>query len=177
MPFTLLVAMAVATQGAPRTISPNFLPMTIRRAVDEANTMCKESGGKPGPSSKLIKFADLTGDGVTDYVMDLAYYQCDGAASALGAGQSGSAISIFVGGPNNTATKVYDAVTQGVELVSTAGKPELHVAVMGAECGQRNAQRLPMSDVAVCLRPLHWNTAKRAFVLGPLSEKRPFSVQ
>lgn len=175
------LALAMLAQAAPspstRHISPNFLPMEIRRAVNEVNQMCKESGGAPGKSSKLIKFVDLTGDGVIDYVMDLASYDCEGAASAVSAGQSGNAVTIFVGGPNNTAKDAYHAVTQGTELVTEAGRRRLHVAVMGPDCGQKPYSKRAMVDVAVCWRPLNWDAGKKVFVLAPLSEKRPFSAE
>ena len=175
----LAMAAAFAAQSAPppRTISPNFLPMEIRRAVNEVNALCKDSGGRPGRSSKLIKFVDLTGDGVTDYVMDLGYYDCQDAASAVSAGQSGNAVTIFVGGPNNTARKAFNAVSQGVEIETKGGAPRMLIAVMGPDCGQRNAASLPMSQVAVCMRPLRYDPVRQVFVLGPLSEKRPFNVE
>lgn len=177
--FALALAMSAQAAAPPSTriISPSFLPLEIRRAVNEVNQLCKESGGTPGKSSKLIKFVDLTGDGVVDYVMDLAFYDCQGAASAVSAGQSGNAVTIFVGGPNNTARDAYHAVTQGAELVTEAGRPRLHVAVMGPDCGQKPSSKRAMVDVAVCWRPLNWDAGKQAFVLSPLREKRSFSVE
>lgn len=175
--LSLALQAQVAANPPPKVVSPNFLPMEIRRAVNEANTLCKESGGKPGQSSKLIKFVDLTGDGVIDYVMDLAFYDCEGAASAMSAGQSGNAITVFVGGPNNSATRAYQGVSQGTEIVTVAGKPRLHLVVMGADCGQKHSAKRAFSDVAVCTRPLNWDGAKRQFVLAPLREVRPFRIQ
>jgi hypothetical protein len=178
----MMIAMAMAmsaqaAQPAPGTMSPNLLPMEIRKAVNEVNALCKDSGGNPGRSSKLIRFIDLNGDGFTDFLMDLGYYQCDGAASAVGAGQSGAAVTIFLGGPGNTARKAYDAVTQEVEIDTQGAAPRVFIAVMGAECGQKNAANLPMSQVAVCSRPLKYNAVTQTFELGPLSERRAVSVQ
>ena len=179
----IALAMALALQSEapksppPRPFNPNALPLEVRKAVVEVNTLCAESGGKPGKSPQLIKFVDLTGDGVTDFVMDLAFYDCQGAASAVSAGQSGNAVIIFVGGPNNTAKRAYDAVAQAADLVTAAGKRRLYVGVMGPDCGQRPSPRRAMSDVAVCSRPLNWDAARQVFVLAPMSEIRPFSVQ
>ena len=171
------MALAMQTNPARKALSPNSLPMEIRKAVVETNTLCTESGGRPGKSSKLIKFVDLNGDGVTDYLMDLAYYECEGAASAVSAGQSGSAVTIFVGGPNNTARKALNTLSQDTQLETSGGRPRVYVAVMGPDCGQKPSANRPMSQVAVCSRPLNWDAAKQAFVLAPLSEKRPFVVQ
>jgi hypothetical protein len=174
--FAALLTLQAQSPASGKTISPNFLPMEIRRAVNEVNGLCKDSGGTPGKSSKLIKFIDLNGDGLTDYVMDLGVYDCQGAASAVSAGQSGSAVTIFIGGPSNTAKAVYHAVAQGVDLVTTAGKPRLYVGVMGADCGQKNAAKKAMVDVEVCMRPLNWKADTQTFVLAPLSEKRAYSI-
>jgi hypothetical protein len=177
----LALALAVQAQPqakpAPRVVSPNFLPIEIRKAVNEANNLCKESGGKPGKSSKLITFVDLTGDGVIDFVMDLNNYQCEGAASALSAGQSGSALTIFVGGPNNTAKEAYHAMVQAPKVITVGSSKRLYVGVMGVDCGQKNAAKKALADLEVCMRPLNWKADKQVFVLGPLSEKRAFSIQ
>lgn len=175
--FALAMQAQPVAKPAPRVISPNFLPLVIRKAIDEANFQCKDSGGKPGKSSKLINFIDLTGDGVIDYVMDLANYDCEGAASALSGGQNGSAVTIFVGGPGNTAKEAYHDVVQAPEVVTAGGVKRLYVGVMGRDCGQKNAQKMAFADVDVCLRPLNWKPDKQIFELGPLSERRPFSVQ
>ena len=175
--LALAMAMQAPAASPPRVISSNFLPMEIRKAVNEVNAECKDAGGKPGKSSKLIKFIDLNGDGLMDFVMDRAFYECDGAASAVSAGQSGNAVIIFVGGPNNTAKQAYHAVSQGVDVVTTNGKKRLYVAVMGPDCGQKPSSKRAMADVAVCSRPLNWNAGKQAFELAPMSEKRAFSVQ
>jgi hypothetical protein len=175
--FALAMQAQPQAKAPPRVISPNFLPMEIRKAVNEANNLCKDSGGKPGKSSKLITFVDLTGDGVIDFVMDLNNYECEGAASALAAGQSGSALTIFVGGLGNTAKQAYHAVVQAPEVITTGSAKRLYVGVMGPDCGQKNAAKKAMVDVEVCLRPLNWKADKQVFVLAPLSEKRPFSIQ
>jgi len=179
----IAIALALAMQNpaqpnaAVGALTRGALPLEVRKAVVEVDTLCSESGGKPGTSPQLIKFVDLTGDGVGDYVMDLAYYDCQGAASAVSAGQSGSAVTIFVGGPNNTAKRAYNAVAQGAELITAGGRRRLYVGVMGPDCGQKPSPQRAMVDVEVCTRPLNWDAARQVFVLAPLSEKRPFSVK
>lgn len=175
--LALVTTVGIGRHARSDELKPTVLPPEIRKAIDDVDTACRESSGKPGPSPNLIRSTDLTDDGVTDYILDLGYYNCEGAASALSAGQSGNGMTIYVGGPNHTARKAYDVLTQGIELDTVDGKPRLSVAVMGGECGQKNAATLAMSDVDVCLRPLHWNAADQSFVLGPLSEKRGFAVQ
>jgi hypothetical protein len=168
----LIACSIVAGPAAAAPISANSLPMEIRKFVVELNNECKSYGGQPGKSSGLIKFADLTGDGLVDYVADLNAYQCQGAASAMGAGQSGAAMSIFVGGPGNTAVKVYDGLVYGTTVDKTGPRPRLYLDIAGLDCGQKNAARVAFSDIKSCSRPLDWNPAKRTFVYAPLAQAR-----
>ena len=180
----IMLALVLATQAqaqAParppgRVIPASALPATLRKAIAEDNAMCTDMGGKPGRPSKLVQFVDLNGDGLTDFIKDLGYYNCEGAASAMSAGQSGSAVTIFVGAPGGVAVEAYHAVVQGTKLIGPPGKQTLYVGVMGPDCGQKNAAKKAMADVEVCLRPLAWKAATKTFVLGPLGEKRPFSI-
>lgn len=179
----LALTLATAAQAQPagktrdRVIPASALPSALRKSIAEDNAMCIDMGGKPGKPSKLVRFADLNGDGITDFIKDLAYYNCEGAASAMSAGQSGSAVTIFIGAPGGVAIEAYHAVVQGARLIGPPGKQRLYVGVMGPDCGQKNAARMAMVDVAVCQRPLNWKPEKKTFVLAPLSEKKPFSFE
>ncbi|ACK49218.1 hypothetical protein Msil_0238 [Methylocella silvestris BL2] len=164
---------ALAAQQSAAARSPNSLPLELRRYIVELNNSCKEAGGAPGKSSNLVKFADLTGDAVVDYVVDVSAYECGGAASALSAGQSGAAVAVFVGGPNNTAVKAYDNTVYGVNIDESGPKPRLYIDVAALDCGQKNAAKLPFSSWKFCSRPLDWNAAKNTFVFAPLAEARP----
>lgn len=174
--MTLVILAIAAALQSPRPADQAPLPAAVQQAVGEIDAECRDSGGKPGASPRLVTQVDLTGDGITDYIMDLGYYNCEGAAAAVSGGQSGSKISLFVGAPGNLAKETYTATSPSIEMITKSGKKQLYIGVMGPECGQKNADKLPMARVEVCLRPLNWDASKHDFVLGPLSEKRPFKI-
>lgn len=166
----VLLLLAPLLMGA---TAPTFPPLAVRQHLAGLHAECRSYGGTPGKMSDLMKSADLTGDGLTDYVIDLNGYRCDGAASAMGAGQSGAAMAIFVSGPGNTAAKVYENTVYGVVLEKTGPKPRLYLDIAGLDCGQKNAARVAFSDIKSCSRPVDWNPAKRTFVYAPLAQARP----
>lgn len=162
-----------AAQPAPA----GYAPVTLTKDVLALGATCRESGGKPGKSPGLIQQVDLTGDGLTDFVLDLNSYNCEGAASAMGAGQSGAVISIYVGGAGNTARKVWEGLAFQAKVEHTAPRARVWVAIQGRDCGQRNAAQASMADQIGCNRPLNWNAAKSTFAYAPLAEAKPFNVQ
>ena len=128
-------------------------------------------------SPGLIQTADLNHDGLTDYVLDLNTYNCEGAASAMGAGQSGAAISIYIGGPGNTARKVWDGLAFQAKVQGAGAQARVWLAIQGRDCGQKNAANIPMANQKGCNRPLNWNPAKGTFAYAPLAEAKPFNVE
>jgi hypothetical protein len=172
--FALLVSLGTAHAQMPSPIrNPNQLPMELRRFIVDLHKQCQEFGGKPGKSPKLVTFADLTGDGVLDYVIDVHNYECsDTSAEAMLNGQSGGTIVIFVGGANNTATKAFTESVYGSNIDQASGKARIYLDVAAANCGQRNAANVPFSDWKFCSRPLDWDAAKGSFKFAPLAQAR-----
>ena len=169
----MLLALTVAF---PATVSAqipvNQLPLTVRKAVTGLDNDCRNFGGKPGNSPDMLRSADLNGDGVRDYVTDLNNYRCDGAASAMGSGQSGAAVTVYVGGPTNSAIQVWAGTVHASKIETTAGKSRLWVDVAGGSCGQRNADRIPFANWQFCSRELVWNAKKQTFDFAPLAQRR-----
>jgi len=172
--FALLVWPVTAHAQVPPPIrNPNQLPMELRRFIVDLNKQCQEFSGKPGKSPNLVTFADLTGDGVLDYVIDVHNYECtDTSSDAMLNGQSGGTIVIFVGGANNTATKSFTESVYGSKVEQASGKSRIYLDVAAANCGQRNAANIPFSDWKFCSRPLDWDAAKAAFKFAPLAQAR-----
>ncbi len=169
----LILAAAIAPAQRPPVRFANQLPMAVRKAVALANDTCREAGGAPGKSPDLVRYADLNGDGIGDYVVDWAAHDCQGAVSAMVNGQSGSMVVVLAGGPGNIAAEAYSASVYGAKIETIAGKSTLWVDVAALDCGQRNAATMPFARWKFCSRPLAWNAARRAFVLGPLAQARP----
>lgn len=161
--IAVLPGMAAA-QPLPSRSAP--VPAAVRAWVTELAGMCRDSGGRPGRSPQLTKFADLTGDGVTDYVVDTGAFNCEGAASALVNGQQGADLKVFVGGAGNTATQAWQGSVYSNTIETKAGRPRLWVGLSGLSCGQRNAARLTFAEQAACERALDWDPRRRGFVLG-----------
>lgn len=175
-PFVILVALLPAIAAAPAPVTPRAtpLPAAVREYVIELGRMCTDVGGTTGKSPDIIKSVDLTGDGLVDYVVDAAAFNCEGAASALSNGQSGSDVSVFVAGPANSAAKAYSGSVYATRIDESGPRARLYVGVSGQLCGQRNAAGRPFAEQTFCLRPLNWLAARHAFVLAPIAEKRPF---
>ena len=175
--FASLAALVVIGPAGAQPRPAGYAPASLTKDVLDLGAQCRDSGGKPGRSPGLIQTADLNGDGLTDYVLDINAYNCEGAASAMGAGQSGANVSIYVGGPGNTATKVWEGLAFQARVQGSGSGARVWVAIQGLDCGQKNAARLAMADQKACNRPLNWNPAKRSFKYAPLAEAKTFSVQ
>lgn len=165
--FTLSLLVAGPALAAPPQPAPP-LPAQVRADLAALGQECRDYGGKPGPAPELVKSADLNGDGVADHVIDQNAYNCDGAASAMGAGQSGAAIRVYAGLPGGGAKLAWQNTAYGTKVAGG----RLWVDTAGVDCGQR-AANIPFSDWKFCSRPLDWNTAKGAFVYAPLSQAKP----
>lgn len=120
---------------------------------------------------------DLNGDNFPEYIVDAGTFNCEGAASVMSNGQAGASLTIFAGGPNNTAVRAYSDSVYGNRIDRTGGRVRLFVDVAAQRCGQRNAANLPFSRWEFCSMPLNWDPAKRIFVLGSLAEKRRLPAQ
>ncbi len=169
-----LAALAVLTGAAasaqPRP--PGYAPASVTKDVLDLHAQCRDAGGKPGKSPGLIQMGDLNGDGLTDYLVDINHYNCEGAASAMGAGQSGAVVSIYIGGPDNTAQKVYGGLAFEAKIEGAAPKVRVWLTIQGLDCGQRNAASVSMADQVGCTRPLNWDPSKHTFRFAPLAEAR-----
>jgi hypothetical protein len=168
----LIPAVTCAQVPTGRAATP--LPSAVRQWVIDLGKICTDASGRPGKSPDIIKYADLTGDGIMDYIVEEGAFNCEGAATAMENGQSGSDVSVFVGGAGNTATRVYSGSVYATRIDKSGPRPRLYVGVSGQLCGQRNAANLSFAQQDFCLRPLNWVPARHTLVLAPVSEKRPF---
>ncbi|WP_309644721.1 hypothetical protein [Phenylobacterium sp.] len=166
------LVLACAAQAQAQPARPR-LPAAVNAYVAELNKECRSYGGSPGSSPDLVKSADLTGDGLPDHVVSHDAYRCDGAASAMGAGQSGAYVAIFASGPGGLATKAFGDTVYGATIETKAGRSVVLMSVAGLACGQRNAASVPFSQIKSCDRPLAWIPAKRIFDYTPMSQMRP----
>ena len=145
-------------------------PVAVRQYLASLDKECRSYGGKPAPSPDLVKSADLTGDGLADPVIYLGSYICDGAASAMAAGQSGAAVTIRVAGPGGSSINAYDGLAYNATIETAGDASRVFLDIAGVDCGQKPG--VPFSDIRSCSRPLVWNAAARKFAYAPLSQAR-----
>jgi hypothetical protein len=169
----LCIAAAVASgAGAQQGLSARP-PTVIMQEVQKLSARCREAGGAPGKSPGMMQIADLTGDGIVDYVLDLNTYNCDGATLSLEGGRKGAAILIFVGAADGGARKAFDSAAFGAK-VRGAPRQRVWLDLQGEDCGQRDAASLSMAAQLACTRPLNWNPSTNGFDFAPLREARPY---
>jgi len=166
-----LLALVVALPASALAAPPAPTPAPVRADLAALHAECRSYGGRPGASPSLLKSADLNGDGLADYVIDQGGYDCDGAASAMGAGQSGAAVRVYAGLPGGGAKLAWQNTAYGTTIATAGARARLWIDTAGFECGQRNPN-LPFSAWTFCSRPLNWSAAKAAFVYAPLSEAK-----
>lgn len=145
------------------------LPTVVRQALAEMAKSCREVGGKPMPAPDLLQVADLTGDGLPDFVIDQGAFDCQGAAS-LFSGTGGSGMSAYVGTPDGQATEAFSSYTFGVRIDRQARPARLHVVVGGKLCGQRVPAGMAHSDEKSCWRPVDWHAGRRTMQFAPVSK-------
>lgn len=148
------------------------LPASVKKELSEMRTMCRGVGGKPTKSPKLVLIADLTGDGLPDYVIDQGAFGCKGAAS-LFSGSGGSQMLAFVGTADGQAVQAFSSGTFGVKVDNTSKPAELLVMVGGTLCGQKATLNMARTDHELCWRPVVWNDTNRKLEFAPVSRVQP----
>lgn len=164
----LIVVLAASSAAA----APQPPPGPVTADIAALNAECRSYGGRPGPAPGLLKSADLNGDGHAEHVIDQNLYNCEGAASAMGSGQSGAAIRVYASLPGGGVKLAFQTTAYGAKLAPAGGRLRLWIETTGLDCGHRNAG-VPFSEQKFCSRPLAWSPAKAVFVLAPLSEAKP----
>lgn len=93
-----LLACGLAFAGAPAAHAQT-VPADIRTFSRENFAMCREAGGMPRTLDEyLTEVGDINGDGVADYVTDLAGLECANAWSYF-CGSAGCPVSVWLSGP------------------------------------------------------------------------------
>lgn len=161
----LVASMAIAAHAR----AQEAMPSSVQSAVTEMTQMCQDAGGKPVSSPSLLQVADLTGDGVLDYVLDQGSFNCDGAAS-LFSGSGGSQMFVYMGIPGGQAKQAFTSGTFGVKLEKGSRPAGLKVLVAGELCGQRLTDRMSRAEYKSCWRPVVWSARAKAFGFAPVSQ-------
>jgi hypothetical protein len=148
------------------------LPVAVQKAITEMMQECRGAGGKPVQSPGLLTIAELTADGLPDFVIDQGAFVCDGAAS-LFSGSGGSQMSVFVGTPDGQAAQAFASGSFGVKVEQAARPAKLLVMVGGQLCGQKVSPRQSRAELRSCWRPVLWNAGARKMDFAPVSQVQP----
>jgi hypothetical protein len=164
---SLIVAAASLLPYLAASAATPPMPAEVTAHIEGMKDSCRQAGGEPiEPKASFLISADLNGDGQTDWAIDEAGFNCDGAWSTF-SGSGGSQVYVFAGMPGNTAPQAFVHGAYGMRLERTGGHSRLWLSVGGKLCGQSG---LPSHAEAIqCERPLAWNKATRTFKFGPLS--------
>jgi hypothetical protein len=83
------------------------MPPEVAAHIEGMKKYCRDAGGEPIKlEDSFLVSADLNGDGQTDWAIDEAGFNCDGAQSTFG-GSGGSQIYVFAGTPGNRAHQAF----------------------------------------------------------------------
>jgi hypothetical protein len=161
--FVLSVVAALFVATSLHAASPP-LPAAVAKAVKETAAICTEVGGK-ADMSQAVKRADLNGDGIEDYVLDVGSVNCDGAASVYGDREKG--VLVYVGDGKGGATEAFNDMSYGVTLEGTGPAAKLWLTVSGQACGKPPAK--DFASEKFCDRAIVWNAKTRKFDFAPVS--------
>lgn len=146
------------------------LPQEVAAHIEDMKHSCREEGGTPLPPEKtFLVSGDLTGKGTTDWAIDEAGFNCDGASSIFG-GSGGSQVYVFIGITGNRARQAFQQGADGMRLTRRGKHDTLWLTVGGPLCGQSG--ELSHADSVACERPLVWNEAAQKFDFAPFSAVR-----
>ena len=156
---SVVLVWCVAAQAA---TSP--LPAVVAKAVKDTAAICTEVGGK-ADTSNAVKRADLNGDGIEDYVLDVGSVNCDGAASIYGDREKG--VLVYVGDGKGGATEAFNDMSYGMTLEGAGPAAKLWLTVSGQSCGKPPAKDFASENF--CDRAIVWNAKTRKFDFAPVS--------
>lgn len=143
------------------------LPAAVAAAVKEFADICRDVEGKPD-TREAVKRADLNGDGIEDYVVDVAGIVCTGAWSIFGDREK--SVSVYVGDGKGAAVSAFSDTAYGASLEVRGKSAQLWLTVSGMECGRKPAR--DFASESFCDRSLVWNAAARRFDYAPVNTVR-----
>jgi hypothetical protein len=119
--------------------APPKLPPQLSKDADQLMQDCTKDGGKAKLDDGYATAVDLNGDGVDDYVVDLAGYSCQrpgfGPAYEY-CGSAGCPVSVWLSQPGGSYAQAKDfgGSMQGWEIRQHDGKPAIWYGLHGAFC-------------------------------------------
>ncbi len=123
-PIAPLCALLLSALPFPSGARSEQLPPMLREFAEQDMAACREGGGDPSLDPEYATAADLNGDGVPDYLINLAGLQCAGAWSYF-CGSAGCPVSVWISGGGDW-TNEWSGHAQDVRIVGSAVEVHLH---------------------------------------------------
>ena len=137
------------------------MPLAVRSYIREMNQACKDLGETPDRTLAYVRRADVTGDKITDFVIDDGDYMC-GAQPQMLAGQAGAGNVVFMGDASGGATLVYDeGAGMGIRVGKSRAGQTAALVIVAQGCGAA------AKNAGSCERPLIWNPTSKVMRFGP----------
>lgn len=170
--FLLLLLFTFCTNYAEAFAAQELnLPPAVIAEIHNLEEECrldKTSTQQNEFSYDYMKYADLNGDGIKDYIIEDAYIPCEAGAS-FRHGNGGTGV-IILAGTSDDAIKAFDKTVFGISIEKDNSKSVAWVAVGGHYCGQKTFVSRAAS--ISCDRPLVWNASSKQFDFAPLKQSR-----
>lgn len=134
-------------------------PAALIEATEEASAQCTAAGGTPAILDGYRVTLDLNGDGIDDFLTDMARLECAGAWSAF-CGSSGCPVTAWLSEPDGGHVRFDFGHLLGVETHAASPLPAVVARYAAPFCGEtsgdctrtwifsENAPELPPIDAA-----------------------------
>lgn len=162
---TVMVAILFSCSAAPA--AEQALPAAVAAELKSYTDMCREAEGKPD-AKQAVKRLDLNGDGLEDFLLDVAGISCEGAWSIFG--DRDKAVSVFVGDGKGGAVPAFADSVYGVTVERKNSSAKLWLTVSAVLCGRKPAK--DFASESFCDRALMWKSATGKFEYAPVSTVR-----
>ena len=172
MSFVFFLLMVIGLAGSSASSSEKMdYPKQVVDEIRELEWECTEEGGSRGASDSppknfsyktplsIIRFSDLTGDGINDYYFADKDVFCQMGLTNRHGSRGGQALIIFLGQKNNAAKKIFEQTVWETDFTN-----RIRVIVAGSYCTTIPIpEDTPMSDIPTCKRYVEWNDLNKKF--------------
>jgi hypothetical protein len=171
-PATIICLLASSFGTALAKEQPSPVPAIVQAELNEMIQTCRDFKGKFIRSPDLLTAIDLTGDGISDYVINQGAYNCDGDGASIYSGSGGSQVIVYVGRSEGQAYLAFSTGAYEMKINKSINPAKLLVVVRGELCGQQNVENLSNSALKACWRPIEWKKSALKMNFAPLSQVR-----
>ena len=146
--LSIIFALFFLLSAGASSHSQNALPPVVQAEIKKAQSSCEPERSVLKPGFLVEK--DINGDGVKDYVLDYAEFECGG--HSFFCGTAGCLTQVFASLSGDGYAKVLDENVRNIKFRTIKGRPAMIIELHGPACGRAGA--------APCGATLYWNGEK-----------------